>query len=115
MTNADVLDTLLRLGREIREAAQNDDWARATDLVHRRTEAFQRMQSDGDQDGTFSGMDRRKLEALFAQNESLSELFRGRRNEIEDQLAELGDLRRAQSSYRENSTRSGALNRNLTG
>jgi hypothetical protein len=114
MSNADVLDTLLRLGREIREAAQADEWAHASDLVDCRTEAFQRMLDD-DEDQSFSQEDRRKLEAVFAQNESLSELFRGRRNEIEDALAEIGDRRRAQSSYRENSTRSGALNRNLTG
>ena len=114
MSNADVLDTLLRLGREIREAAQTDDWAHAADLIDRRTKAFQRMQDD-DEDQSFSQEDRRKLEALFAQNESLSELFRGRRNEIEDQLAELGDLRRAQNSYRENSSRGGALHNNVTG
>lgn len=115
MPDSDMLDTLLRLGREIREAGQADDWARASDLVDRRTEAFQRMQGRGEERLVSSQTDRRKLEALFAQNESLAELFRGHRNEIENQLAEIGELRRAQSSYRENSSRSGALHSDLTG
>lgn len=113
MSDSDRLDTLLRLGRQVRKAAQAEEWSRASDLVERRTEAFQRLQ-DGEE-GDLSRMDRRKLQALFAQNESIAEIFRDRRDEIGDQLAQVGDLRRAQNSYRENSTRSGALHDDLTG
>ena len=115
MSTSDRLDTLLRLGRQIREAAQAEEWDRATNLVTRRTKAFQKMGDEGEEGNSPSDMDRRKLQALFAQNESLAELFRGRRDEIEDELAQIGSLRRAQSSYRENSTESGALHDDLTG
>jgi len=115
MSDSNVLDTLLRLGRQVREAAQGEDWARASDLINRRTEAFQHLQGEEEEDLISTQMDRRKLQALFAQNESIAELFRGRRDEIGEELAQLGDLRRAQNSYRENSTRSGALHSDLTG
>lgn len=115
MSDSDRLDTLLRLGRQIRKAAQAEEWPRAADLVERRTEAFQKLEDVGEEGADASRMDRRKLQALFAQNESLAELFRGRREELEEELAQIGDLRRAQNSYRENSTQSGALHDDLTG
>lgn len=112
MSNSDVLDTLLQLGREIREAARADDWSQASTLADRRAEAVQRLPAA--EGKAPSGMERRKLEALIAQNESLAELFRGHRDEIEDELAQIGDLRHAQNSYRKESVRSGAFSNNFT-
>lgn len=115
MPTSERLDTLLRLGRQIRDAAQAEEWDRVSDLVDRRTDAFQKLEDTDEEGSASSQMDRRKLQALFAQNESLAELFRGRRDEIEEALVQIGDLRRAQNSYRKNSTDSGALHNNLTG
>ncbi len=115
MSDTDVLDTLLRLGRQIRAAAQADEWARASELIDRRGEMVQKLPSEDEEDPSISRMERKKLEALAAQNESLAQLFRGRREEIEDELAEIGDLRRAQNSYQQNSTRDGVLHSKLTG
>jgi hypothetical protein len=112
MSDSDVLDTLLQLGREIREAAQTEDWSQASALADRRAEAVERLPPT--EEGSPSDMERRKLEALIAQNESLAELFRGYRDEIEDELAQIGDLRHAQDSYRKESVRSGALSDNFT-
>lgn len=115
MPDSSMLDMLLRLGRQVRDAAQSEEWGRATNLIDRRTQAFQQL-PDADEEGTIrSQTDRQKLEALIAQNESLAELFRSRQEEIADELAQVGDLRHAQHSYRENSTRTEVLSNNLTG
>lgn len=112
MSDSDVLDTLLRLGREIRAAAQADDWSRASALTDRRAEAVERLPAA--EEIPSSGLDRRKLEALVAQSESLAALFRDHRDEIGDELAQIGELRHAQNSYQTESARSGAFSDNFT-
>lgn len=115
MADPDLLDALLRLGREIREAAQADEWARASELIDRRGELVQRLPPEDEDDSPLSREERKKLEALVAQNESLAGLFRDRQDEIGDKLEQVSELRRAQSSYQEGNSRSEALHNDLTG
>ena len=114
MSTSDVLDTLLRLGKQIGEAVKADDWSLVSELVDRRSEAVQQLR-DGQSGGDFSQRNREKMEALAAQNESLAELLRRRRNEIEKELAQIGDLKHAQDSYEENSIQGSVLPSELTG
>jgi len=115
MPTSDVIDTLLRLGKEIGEAVKAGDWSLVSELVDQRSEAVQQLrngQGDGDD---FPSGNREKIEALDAQNQSLAELLRSRRNEIEEELAQIGDLRHAQHSYEENSIQDGVLPTELSG
>lgn len=115
MPTSDVLDTLLRLGKQIGEAVKAGDWSLVSELVDRRSEAIQKLQDGQGESGDFPSGNREKIEALDAQNQSLAELLRSRRNEIEEELAQIGDLRHAQSSYEENSTSGGVLPTELSG
>jgi hypothetical protein len=115
MPTTDVLDTLLRLGKQIGEAVKADDWSLVSELVDRRSEAVQQLR-DGQEEGeSFPSGNREKIEALAAQNQSLAELLRSRRNEIEKELAQIGDLKHAQHSYEENSIQGSVLPPELTG
>lgn len=115
MSTSDVLDTLLRLGTQIGEAVKADDWLLVSELMNRRSEAVQQLREGQEESDDFSSRDREKIEALAAQNQSLAELLRSRRNEIEEELAQIGDLRHAQHSYEENSTQGGVLPSELSG
>ncbi len=109
MSTSDVLDTLLRLGTQIGEAVKADDWSRVSELVDRRSEAVQQLQDDSPDRGDLATENQEKLESLAAQNQSLAELLRSRRDEIEEELAQIGDLRQAQDSYEESSAQGGGV------
>lgn len=108
-TTSELLDTLLRLGTQIGEAVKANDWSRVSELVDRRSEAVQQLQDDSPDRRDLATENQEKLESLAAQNQSLAELLRSRRDEIEEELAQIGDLRQAQDSYEESSVEGGGV------
>lgn len=117
MSTSATLDTLLRLGDQIGEAVKADNWSLVSELVKRRTEVAQQLsESDGpaDEEG-FSERGQKKIEALAEQNQRLTGLLRERRGEIEEELAQIGELKHAQNSYEANSTGGGVLPSTLEG
>ena len=109
-----VLDMLLHLGEQIDAAVEAGDWARVSDLVDRRARAVEQL-PPSDEQGDRSAADQRKIDALAAQNQSLMERLRERRDELEEGLAQIGDLRHAQNSYEETPAREGVLPAELEG
>lgn len=104
------LDALLHLGERIAGAVEADDWGRVADLLDRRARMIERL---GPADGTDTeassstendaerseGAHRRKREALAEQHEALMARLREREDEIEAELGQLRQLRRANDSY----------------
>ncbi|MFB6273798.1 MAG: flagellar protein FliT [Salinibacter sp.] len=115
---SDVLDRLLRLGEEIAEAVAADNWSRVEELVERRAEVAGTL-PDQDEQSVESDLSdaarREKAEALADQNERLTGMLRDRRDEIEDELTQIGQMRNAQDSYGPDTTKSGVLPSELSG
>lgn len=112
-----VLDALLRLGEEVSEAVEAEDWSRVTDLVEQRAEMTQQL-DEGDEaldETNLSLAEQRKVDALAEQNQRLAALLREQLDEIDEELAQIGQLKHAQDSYETNSHRSGVLPPELSG
>ncbi len=114
---SDALDTLLRLGEEIEAAVDADDWTLVSELVEQRADAARQVRSQGEQttDEDLSPADRDKLEALTDQHQSLMEQLQAHQDELEEELAQIGDLKHAHDSYESTSTRGGVLPPELRG
>lgn len=115
---SDVLNRLLRLGEEISTAVTAENWSRVEDLVERRTEVAQRLEEADDQavEADLSEAEQQeKLEALDEQKKALTALLRKQRDEIEDELSQIEQMRNAQDSYESNASRSGVLPNELRG
>lgn len=113
-----ILDRLLRLGNQILEAVEADRWARVEELVERRTEVAQALEESEDPvvENDLSDAEQQEMvDALDAQNQRLTALLRTRREEIEDELTQIGQMRNAQDSYDTGSSQSGALPPELRG
>jgi uncharacterized protein YpbB len=112
-----LLNQTLRLGEQIAEAAKADDWSRVSELVDRRGAVVQQLE-EGDErpdENTLSRVEQRKVDALADQNQRLTALLREQLDEIDEELAQIGQLKHAQDSYETNSHRSGVLPPELSG
>lgn len=112
-----LLDRLLRLGKQIAEAVEAEDWSRVTDLVEQRAEVVQLLGEEDERsdENTLSRAEQRKADAVADQNQRLTALLREQRDEIDEELAQIGQLRHAQDSYETNSPREGVLPSELKG
>lgn len=112
-----VLDALHRLGEEVSEAVEAEDWARVADLVEQRAEMIQQLDEGDDRpdENTLSRAEQRKVDALADQNQRLAALLREELDEIDEELAQIGQLKHAQDSYETNSHHSGVLPPELSG
>lgn len=115
---SELLDRLLRLGEQIAEAAAADDWSRVANLVERRGEMARPLDDQNEQavDFDLSEAERaEKAQTLADQNERLTAMLQERRDAIEDELTQIGQMRKAQDSYEAPSSGGGVLPPELSG
>ena len=115
---ASPLDTLLRLGEQIAEAVEGEEWERLSQLVHERTRVARRLgqASTGDGAPAESPAEREeKVQALAAQYERLNTLLGDQRTQVEEELAELDRLKNARDSYGASAPRQSILKEGLKG
>lgn len=118
-TSSDLLDTLLRLGDQIAEAMDGDDWSRLPDLVAERAEVVEQLH-DLEVERRANGarppkQHAEKIDALAEQYRQLMTVLEDRRDQIRDELAHVEQLKQAQDSYEGTSTRRQILSPNLQG
>jgi len=123
------LDALLGLGDKIAEAIETEEWSRLSGLLERRARIAQNLETGGldgdedpaDADALSADELSDKIDALTEQHNHLTALLRNRRDQIESELDQIRQIRRAQDSYSEQGpdakgpTRSGALPPGLSG
>lgn len=115
---SNIFDTLLRLGEQIAKAVEAGEWAQVEDLIERRREATQSLEESEEKAvevDLSEAEQQEKLEALDEQSERLSKMLHNQRDEIEDELAQIGQMRNAQDSYGPKSVQSGVLPSELSG
>lgn len=112
------LDTLLRLGEQIAGAVEAEEWDRLSGLVERRSQVAQRLRDLGEEGAheKLSPEEREeKREALADQHQRLTALLREQRNQIEEELAQVEEIRQAQDSYESSPGPGGVLPPGLSG
>lgn len=111
------LDTLLRLGEQIAGAVEAEEWDRLSGLVERRSRVARRLQDAGGEAHDELSREEReeKREALADQHRRLTALLRERRDEIEEELAQVEEIRQAQDSYESSPGPGGVLPPGLSG
>jgi len=104
------LDALIGLGDKIAEAIESEEWARLSGLLERRAQVAKNLETDHiGADDDVEGADTRpteelneKINTLSDQHRHLTALLRERRDQIESELDQIQQMRRAQDSYGEN-------------
>ena len=110
--------TLHRIGEEIAAAIRNEDWERLSALVETRAEVVRRLPSVREamaREGVPPADREAWTQSLQAQHDRLQRLLAAQRTTIEDELAEIEQLRRAHDSYDTPPSRTGILNTRLAG